>query len=541
MDPEHQPADLREYLAVLRGRKWTIIFVTILVLGAALAYSYRQTPTYQATSRILLKGVPADLSGAIAYPNVQTEAEVVRSQPVAALVVEDLDLDVSPDALINSLQVVPAAETATVLNLTYTSTDPSLAAEVANSFAANYIEYKRERAEEVLDAGRESLEAQLEPVQEQLSEITRRLNREDAADDPGLVGALETERAALIARLGVLQQRIDDYQIAQPLDLAGGEIIEPATQPAVPSSPNHLANGVMGAFLGVIAGIALAFLRERLDDRLRGRDDLERVLHLPVLATVPRYPSSSKKRPEIITISQPHSSASEAYRSLRTNVQFLSIERQLRSLVITSPSATEGKTVTAINLSVAFAQAGHRVVLVSADLRRPTLEHYFGIKSEEGLTNWLMAADKELWGLIRDPGIDNLRVIPSGPLPANPAELLSTRRLNEVLNLLEQNADLVIIDSPPALAVADAAIISTRADAALLVVDARATHRSAAVRATEELQRVGAPPLGSVLNGVERGDAPYYYQGYYSSGNASARIDVDPKPPKRRSLLGFRR
>lgn len=536
--------DLREYLAVLRARKWSIFLVTAIVVGSALFFSYRQTPLYAATTRLLVKGVPTDSSGFVALPNLQTEAEILNSEPVALRVISDLDLDIAPRALIDGVEVEPAAETAQVLALSYTSPDPALARDIPNSFAANYISHKEEQAREAIELGREALENQITAVQNNLNAVTREID--EIGNDEVLAATLENERSTLIARLGVLQQRLDDYQARQPLNLAGGEIIEPASLPGSPSSPDHVRNGLLALFLGVVLGVGLAFLRERLDDRLRGRDDLERALQVPVLVTVPKFPSTSKTGDEIVTISQPKGSASEAYRSLRTNLQFLSVQRELRSVLITSPSAGEGKTATAVNLAVAFAQAGKRVVLVSADLRRPTLDRYFGIPNQEGLTTWLMAADRELWGLIRDPGIDNLRIVPCGPIPPNPAELLSSTRVTELIDLLEANADLVLIDSPPALAVADAAILATHVDGTLLVVDAHGTNRSAASRAAEELQRVGAGLLGSVLNSFDPSASPYYQQAYYSSHYYSSdpsphQVDVGEARAARKSRISFRK
>ena len=287
----------------------------------------------------------------------------------------------------------------------------------------------------------------------------------------------------------------------------------------------------------------MAFLRERLDDRLKGRDDLESITQAPVLATIPRYTSSSKKFKEIVTISQPQSSASEAYRSLRTNVQFLSARSELHTLLVTSALAGEGKTVTSVNLATTFAQAGRRVILVSADLRRPTLESYFGLPDHrDGLSSWLLATDRELWNLIVDPGIDNLRILPCGPVPPNPAELLNSPRFGDLIRLLRGNADLVIVDSAPTLAVADASIISSQADATLLVVNATTAQRSTVVRAVEELRRVGADVLGSVLNAYDPSASPYYSRyGYYGSTYESQgpRADQDDAGDgkRRRSLL----
>ena len=542
--PHHQ-VDLREYLAVLRNRKWTVILVTALVVAAALAFSYTQTPMYTGKARLLIRGIPTS-TGTASIQNLETEGEIIASHPVATLALEELGLDQAPEEVLRGLDVATAAEESSILTISYTSSDQELAASVSNAFANSYIEHKRRQAEAGLEASRASLQAQIDPIEEQLNEINTQLSSPAAEDDPALRATLETEQAGLSARLGILQQRLSDVLATQPQSQITGEVIEPALVPSAPSSPNHTRNGVLAALLGLALGVGLAFLRERLDDRLKGREDLERFTKAPVLATIPRFSKSSKQARDIVTISQPGSAASEAYRTLRTNVQFLSLQSELKTLLVSSASAGEGKTVSSINLSVAFAQAGRRVILVSADLRRPTVETYFGLPNREGLSSWLLATDRELWSLIVDPGIDNLRVLPSGPVPVNPAELLTSPRFGDLLRLLKENADLVIIDSAPALAVADPAIISSQADGTLLVVDSASTRRSSVVRAVEELRRVGAHVIGSVLNLYDPSASPYYYaDSYYGSAYESHSAPMggeasEPHGKRRRFLIGRR-
>ena len=514
---EHQ-TDLRQYLAILRARKWTIILITVLVVGSALFFSYRQTPMYVSEARLLVKALPTDTSGFVSLPNLATEGQLVTSVPVATKVMEDLDLTSSPETLIGNVTAEPTAELAQVLSIKFSSPDPTIAQAATNSFAENYIEFRRERADEALAAGREAIQDLVDSVTQQLSEIAGQIDEARRSGDDSLANTLEAQRSVLIARLGILQQRLDDVQPDRTIRLGGGEVIQPAALPARPASPDIVKNGFLALFLGLALGMGLAFLRERLDDRLRGRSDLEKSLEIPVLATVPRF-STSKKRKEIVTESEPHGAASEAYRSLRTNLQYLLKQRDLKSLLITSASAGEGKTVTCVNLAITLARSGSKVILVSADLRRPTLESYFDLPSQKGLSSWLAEPDQDLSSFISDPGIDNLRVMTSGPVPHMPAELLTSRRLGQLIEALEDSCDILLIDSPPTLAVADAAILAAHVDGTLLVVNAHKTLRSVAMRATEELNRVGAGLLGIILNAFDPTASPYYYQPYqYGSG-----------------------
>jgi capsular exopolysaccharide synthesis family protein len=258
-----------------------------------------------------------------------------------------------------------------------------------------------------------------------------------------------------------------------------------------------------------------------LDNRFRGRADVERATGAPVLAAVPRFETSqSAGGSPLISISQPKALASEAYRILRTNLQFIAMERGVKSLVVASASPGEGKTVTAANLASVLAQAGNRVIIVSADLRRPTIENVFGIHgAPRGLSTWLASHDESIWPLLRDPGIPNIRVLPSGPIPQNPAELLNSSKTAELIAALTRECDFLIVDSPPVLAVADATILASRVDATLLVVDASRTHRSATVHAKEELERANGYLAGSVMNSMDSNESTYYYgpRHYYAS------------------------
>lgn len=193
-------------------------------------------------------------------------------------------------------------------------------------------------------------------------------------------------------------------------------------------------------------------------------------------------------------------------------------------MLITSPSAGEGKTISTANLAVALAQAGQRVIVVSGDLRRPAIEDHFNLDKRArsgGLSTFLSGQDGDLFELIRDPGIQRVRVLPSGPVPPNPAELLASPRLGELVAELEEACDLVLFDSPPLLAVTDSAILASKVRAAILVIDANSTHRSAALRAKEELERNGGVLLGSMLNAFDPASSPYGYGSYGYYGYAA--------------------
>ncbi len=538
--------DLRGLLAVLRARKWTILVAIALVTGSVLAFSFVQTPLYTSDVRVFVEALPDDPQSfnPLIPVDLNTQAEIVASEAVAALVQEQAPTNPSVPTLLEHLSVVPEGETQ-ILRISYTSPNPRLAQENAQAFATQYLRIRRQRSLEDISRAQKAVESRIQSTSEQLTRVTADLAEAEQRGNVALLSSYETQRSTLIARLGVLQQQLDDIQSQRADSSDTGEIIEPAAVPRFPSSPRHARNGILGLLLGSALGVGLAFLRERLDDRFKERADVERALESPVLATVPRYPASKKGQPALVSLSNASVAAAESYRSLRTNLQFITAQRGIKSVLITSPSESEGKTSTLANLGTLLAQTGRRVILVSSDLRRPALGRYFDVAEDTdlvGLSNWLAAEKTNPADIILDPGIPNMRLIPSGPLPPNPAELLNSRRLAELVTILEENADVVLFDSPPILAVADAGEIAPLLGGTVLVVNAESTHRSAAIHARTELERTGGTLLGSVFNAFDPSSSAYYTSssyGYYEAAAASAvngGTKVGDKPKKRRFL-----
>ena len=247
----------------------------------------------------------------------------------------------------------------------------------------------------------------------------------------------------------------------------------------------------LGFVAGLVLGVGFAFLRERMDDRIHGRAQLEAAVGAPVLAVVPQVPGWRKRaQTKLVTSSASGSPAAEAYRSLRTNLQFISRDGSVRVISVTSPHAGEGKTTTVANLATTLALTGKRVMALSADLRRPRLHRFFGLDNERTL----LGPRRSGAARRRRPasgGLDSLRIVTSGPVPPNPAELLSSDEMELVLRHLRSNADYVVIDTPPALVVSDAMIVAPRVDGVVVVVDADETTGGAASHAIDQLEQVG--------------------------------------------------
>jgi polysaccharide biosynthesis transport protein len=499
-----------DYLSVLRAHKWTVVALTILGIALGVGVGYLQDPLYTARAKVLISSaasVTEDTTTTDAL-DTQTQSEILASEPVAARVIQKLDLDTTPSKLLRDLSANGIPDTR-VLELSYTDPSPTRARDIANAFGEEFLDYRREQAlNESLDL-QQAVNDRIEKASDALTEI----NQELKADKNNL--DLESQKNILTGRLAVLEQRLEDLQANEAIRQSPGQMLETAETPDSPSSPSDITRGAIGAMLGLAAGVVLTLSRDRLNTRFKGREQLEAVLRAPVLATIPKHSLSRKKNQSpLVILRDPGGPASEAYKTLRTNLQFMTSQRSLQSLVITSPGAGEGKSATVANLGAAMALSGQNVILVSADLRRPTLMSYFGRSEEEsdkGLSTWLAYKNEPPWASLIDLGLDNLRAIPSGPLPPNPAELLSSARLGQLILALEGICDLVIFDSPPVLSVADASALGTAVGATILVVDATETHRTAAIRAKAELDQVGAELMGTVFNLAPESATPYYY------------------------------
>ncbi len=265
---------------------------------------------------------------------------------------------------------------------------------------------------------------------------------------------------------------------------------------------------------GLVLGIGLALLRERLDDRIRTKAELEKVAGgLPSLGLIPTVSEwRDKKRPFLVAAEHAKSPPAEAYRGLRTSIQFIGLDRTIKTVQITSPAAADGKTTTSANLAVTMAESGQNVVLVSCDLRRPRIHEFFGLANNFGFTSVLVGDTRLEDALVSVPKFGNLTVLPSGPVPPNPSELLGSTKAQEVFARLAQAADVVIIDSPPVLPVTDAAVLAGHVDAVVIVAAAQTTTRRDISRSIEVLNRVDAPIVGVVLNGASEADCYVYYR-----------------------------
>ena len=529
--------ELRDYLRVLSRRKMVVIFTVVVVVGVAVLTSVLQEPIYKATARMLLQarasespfdpstGQYIDRDRALA-----TEIEVLKSESVEEEVRRQLGT--APGVFAASLGRTD------VVTVSAESTDPERAAAVANAYASAYINVKRKQSVDgLLTAGKE--------IQEKVNNFQKQIDDLDAQvaaaagtgpDQAAVRESLSVQRTALVDQKALFKQTLDKLTVDANLATGGAQMVGRALVPTAPIKPTPKRNAVLAAIVGLLLGVGLAFLVEYLDDTIKTKEELERIAGIvPVLGLIPSVDKwKTADEAWLISRDEPRSLPAEAYRALRTATQFVAIDRAMGTLQITSPGAGDGKTTTLTNLGVALATAGQRVILVDCDLRRPRLHQFFGLSNETGFTS-LLVGDTPISAVLQQaPGVRRLRVLPSGPLPPNPSELLSSERTAEVFAALRAEADIVLIDSPPVLPVTDALVLFRQADAAIMVFSARKTTRKQASTALQMAQQVDAPLVGAVLNGVslKKGYSNYSYAYYYATdvpnGSASSSSEASP-------------
>ena len=487
----------RAYLQILRHRKWWVVSITVLGLAASLAFSLTAHKQYSATAQLLVQpSVNASGLGTAQQPvtqtDVETELQLITSAPVQQAVRNRL----------NSTPAVSASEVGQtdVIAITATSRVPSQASLVANLYATAFVQYRQAVASRSLANAEAQLRSQISSLGQQLRSFHGNTSSPEAS--------------ALLDQQAVLKEQLAQMQVSGAVDTGDVVLVTPAQTPVSPSSPKPVQDALLGLAAGLALGLGAAFLRDSLDDRLTSKEAAEHAGGGPVLAMTPAVTSWRRQKPLVVSVTEPTSPAAESYRSLRTSLQFVRQEQQLRSLVVTSPGVGDGKTSTLANLGVVFAQAGERVVLVSCDLRRPRIGEFFGLDEQAGLTSVLTGQQTLEEAVLPVPGFDRLSLLPAGPVPPNPAELLNSASARDIFTRLRDDFDLVLIDSPPVLPVTDAAILSRHADATLMLAAAGQTRRGDLHRAVEKLDQVGATILGIVLNKVTRQTGRNYGYSY---------------------------
>jgi capsular exopolysaccharide synthesis family protein len=411
---------------------------------------------------------------------LRTYAQLMTVRPLLQQVISDESLPTDPVTLAKHVTVTPNPNTLN-LNISVRDTDPGRAERTANTLVNDFIAYVKT----------------LEPA----------------------------------AKAATTSSQQESLVIAQPADL-----------PTEPVSPRPLLNIALGILAGLAVGFGLAFLLDYLDQSVRSDEILRERVGLVPLGHISYVLAKSDRRGELLALGG-DSPVVEAYKALRTNLLFSSVDREVKTIVITSAVPNEGKSRTAANLAIVLAQAGHSTLLLDADFRRPSQHRIFGRVRNIGLSNLFVQDMPESAVFVADEQVTNLVVMASGPTPPNPSELLGSAQMNALFARFRNGFDYVVIDTPPVNAVTDASVIAANADATILVVDTNKATYPAVLHAKQALERVGAKVLGTVMNKMKASGGTYYYYAYdygYTHPNGKPAVGTATPTEKETPVAGVK-
>ena len=512
--------DFRRYFALIWRWWWMIGLATLLAAVTAYLVSQRMTPIYQASTTLLINEASAnrttDYTSILTSERLaRTYTEMLSKKPVLQAVIDDLGLKLEIKDLLKMISVELVRDTQ-LIEVKVENPDPVLASDIANRLVAKFAEQTQALQASRYASSKQNLEDQLTRIDEQIQTTSKQINSLGTGTEANPErDRLEAALAQYRQTYASLLQSYEQVRVAEAGSTSNVVQIDPATTPETPIRPRPLRNAALAGAVGLFMAIGIVFLIEALDDTIKGPEDIVRIIGLPVLGLIIRYETNEGM---LITIAEPRSPVSESFRSVRTNLQFTSVDKPIRTLLITSPSPSDGKTTIAANLGVVIAQNGKRVALIDADLRRPNIHKVFDIPNRMGLSGLFVMPEVNLDGSLQKTITEGLYTLPAGDVPPNPAELLGSEKLSEILRLVSEKADMVIIDSPPIVAVTDSAVLAHRVDGVILVVKPGVTKIAAARQAFEQLNRVGANVVGVILNEVDFAQSRYHYyqyKGYY--------------------------
>ena len=544
---------VKDYVRILSRQRLLVSVVVVVAVVAAIVITRLQVPKYTASVDIFIEleqasdAVTGTSAGRVDQKRLlENEIGFLESRLVFDEVTRRLGRE--PD-----IQARASADR-DFLTVVATDLEPEEAVITANTYADTYLELRRRSALDDLVATSEVVQGQVDELDDDIRAIDAEMDAELDALDAAFAQELEESEPGQRPRSGdeLLNERREIErryeELRQPLtsqrlifvqylttaqlnsDLTSGSvgrIMSRARLPEGPSSPKPLRNVALGLILGFVAGAAAAVLRQTMNDTVDdGARETGYIEGLPVVGSIPSFPR--KLHNQVVSIADPTSVGAEAYRSLRTAVVFAATTADRRVLQVTSASPSEGKSETSTNLAVSLAQAGKRVVLIDADLRRPTLDRRLGKpKYLHGLSSVLSGSHEVGQCLVSVDDVPSLSFLPAGPMPVDPAALLDSERLDQLVDQLRRQYEFVIVDSPPVGVVSDPLTLSSQADGVIIVARAERTKRRDLRAAVSALRQVEADLFGLVLNGVKAGRS-YRYR-YYGDRDRMAKA-VRPGP-----------
>lgn len=523
--------ELRKVIAIVRRRVRLLILITLVTAASGYIVSERHPPLYEATSTIMVGEVfqATELSRANLLTSevlARTYADMALRQPVLQGVIDTLGLPVTVRTLRKGIRV-QLVEGTQLIQIKAEAGTTELARAIADEVARQLIllsptaMQNQEQAanREFVSQRLASLQTKIELGQARLDTLARALVESQSGQRVQELQATINTLETLVSSWESNHTQMLIY-MEQQAPSNSLTVIEPAQANPRPVRPRTYLNTILAAAVGCLYALGLVFLLEFWDDTLKSTADVTQTLGLTALGAIHAMGEAQPQK-KLLLSQDPASPVAEAYRIIRSNFEFKTADDPVRSIVVTSPGPGEGKSMMVANLGIIMAQAGLRTVIVDADLRQPVQHHLFQIANSSGLTEAIRAPELDLGALLISTKVPNLQVLTSGEVPPNPAELLRSEDMRQVLARLSEQADLVICDSPPALGLADAGILANRADGLVLVIEAGQTHRDAARQAISELHQADANVIGAILNRWRPEHRRYYSAARKTASSAS--------------------
>jgi capsular exopolysaccharide synthesis family protein len=511
--------EIRQYFEPLI--KWWKLVVVACILAAISSYLVvRQQPPIFQTSTVLVIG------SAVYEPN-PSGGELGMAQQLATYYADIAQRDVVRSETMEALGLtwLPQYTVATVpnsqiLEISVTDTDPQRAQAVANELANQLIKQSPSNPDLQEQQHQQFILQQIALLETQIEDTLDEIAQKEAE-----LGSLNSARqiSQTQAEITTLQQKLTTLQTnyAGLVTASSGQnansmsVIQPAPLPVRPIGPNRMMVVLMSLAIALLVSAGAAYLIEFLDDTIRNSDDVSKHLELPVIGLIPEMDHNGESKSDLL-IRDVKSMEAEAFRALRMNVDFLQLHTPIKSLLVASVGKTEGKSMISSNLALALARSCKETLLLDADLRRPSLHKYVNLPNDLGLSN-LFLNDAPVEDFIVGTEQEHLEVMTTGATPPNPGDLISSKKMDDILSALKAQYDIVVVDGPPVM-VTDATILSSKVDAVLLVIGAGRTRRSEAATAVKQLERAGARVIGAVMNRVTEKKSSYYRMYQYDYG-----------------------
>jgi polysaccharide biosynthesis transport protein len=516
------------YLRLITRWWWIPVLFGLFSTGLTYAASRALTkPLYTSSTTLEVSSPYAGSSYSSGANDANSDAVLMTTGPVFQEAVKHLDAAARRDpSALGSIRCSADANNV-FITCSASSHDPAAAAGALNTLTRTFIAVNQAQQNAQYRPSLTGLQTQEKQVRAEIAGLRQRLTTALSVPNPSTVQQYRVTalQSQISQDQGSLSQlTVQESSIRQQILSAGTSIR--IVNPAAPSSVAINLHPARNAFLGLIIGLgiaaALIVLLEYLDDTFRSSEDVTAILGTNVVGAVRRFENELEGSP-IVAAKAPRSAIAEAYRVSRTNIDFASLEHPLHLLLITSSRDGEGKTTTSSNLAATYALSGKRVLLVDVDLRRAGLTRRFGLKAQSGLSTDLMESPMGISA--HDTEIPNLKIVPSGPFPPNPAELLGSPQMKEWLDRAQSEYDLIVLDAPPILSLSDTRMLGPMADAVLLIVDPSLSTRRLVRQARLALDAVGARVLGVIVNkGTFHSDQHYYYN-YYTYYDTYSRLE----------------